>query len=77
MQDMANQLKLLAVQANPVVGDIAGNQALAETALADGKAAGADLVVLSEFFILGYGAEDLVLKPSAVAQSMAAVEALA
>lgn len=70
-------LKILAAQLNPVVGDIAGNRALAEAALAEGKAKGADLVVLSEFFILGYPAEDLVLKKSAVDLSMAAVTALA
>ena len=74
---MTNTLKILAAQLNPVVGDISGNQALAEATLADGKTQGADLVVLSELFILGYPAEDLLLKPSAVEQSMAAVAALA
>ena len=73
---MTKQLKILAAQLNPVVGDIAGNKALAETALSESKAAGADLVVLSEFFMLGYPAEDLVLKPSAVTQCMDAVKAL-
>ena len=73
---MTKQLKILAAQLNPVVGDIAGNKALAEAALSEGKAAGADLIVLSEFFMLGYPAEDLVLKPSAVTQCMDAVKAL-
>jgi len=74
---MTQILKILAAQLNPVVGDIAGNRKLAEEALNTGRAQGADLVVLSELFILGYPAEDLVLKPSAVDQSMAAVEGLA
>jgi NAD+ synthase len=60
-----------------VVGDIGGNLALARAALAEGEARGADLVVLSEHFILGYPAEDLVLKPAAVELSMAAVHSLA
>ena len=74
---MTNQLKILAAQLNPVVGDISGNLELARGALATGKAKGVDLVVLPELFILGYPAEDLVLKPSAVENSMAAIRELA
>ena len=74
---MTQTLKILAAQLNPVVGDIAGNLALAKAAHAEGRAQGADLIVLSELFILGYPAEDLLLKPSAVEQSMAAVKGLA
>jgi len=46
-------------------------------ALAEAESKGADLVVLSELFILGYPAEDLVLKPAAVEHSMAAIHELA
>ena len=74
---MTSHLTILSAQMNPVVGDIAGNLALARSALAEGAAQGADLVALSEFFVLGYPAEDLVLKPSAIAQSMDAVRTLA
>lgn len=74
---MTKTLNILAAQLNPVVGDIQGNLSLAQSAFAEGKTKGADLVVLSELFILGYPAEDLVLKPSAVEQSMAAVQSLA
>ena len=74
---MSKNLRILAAQLNPVVGDIAGNIVLARGAVHEAKARGADLVVLSEHFILGYPAEDLVLKPSAVDLSMAAVHALA
>lgn len=74
---MTDTLSILACQLNPIVGDVKGNQVLAEDMLVKGKADGADLVVLSEFFILGYPAEDLVLKPNAVRASMKAIEALA
>ncbi|MFN7055905.1 NAD+ synthase [Hyphomonas sp.] len=74
---MSKNIRILVGQLNPVVGDIAGNMALARAAREEARAAGADLVVLSEHFVLGYPAEDLVLKPAAVAHSMAAVEALA
>ncbi|WP_035618612.1 NAD+ synthase [Hyphomonas johnsonii] len=73
---MSKDLKILAAQLNPVVGDIKGNLALARQAYVEAREAGADLLVLSELFILGYPAEDLVLKPSAVELSMAAVELL-
>lgn len=74
---MDKQLKILAAQLNPVVGDINGNLALGRAAVQDGKTQSADLVVFPEFFILGYPAEDLVLKPSAVDISMSAIETLA
>ena len=74
---MTKTLKIRAAQLNPVVGDISGNYYLAKASLERGKDSGADLVVLSEFFMLGYPAEDLVLKPSAVEQCMAAVKRLA
>ena len=77
MLSMSKNLSILAAQLNPVVGDIAGNLVLARMALAEAKDKGADVLVLSELFILGYPAEDLVLKPAAVSDSMAAIETLA
>ncbi|MFN4025085.1 MAG: NAD+ synthase [Hyphomonas sp.] len=74
---MSNNLRILAAQLNPIVGDIQGNLALARAAHAEAREKGAHLLVLSEHFMLGYPAEDLVLKPSAVNQAMAAVRALA
>ncbi|CAN0403945.1 unnamed protein product, partial [Scytosiphon promiscuus] len=74
---MSKKLRILVAQLNPVVGDIRGNLELARGALAEGKAQGAALLVLSELFILGYPAEDLVLKPAAVEDSMKAVKTLA
>ena len=66
MLRMSKVLDILAAQLNPVVGDIDGNLALAREAHAEARERDADLLVLSELFILGYPAEDLVLKPSAV-----------
>ncbi|MBY9067006.1 NAD+ synthase [Hyphomonas sp. WL0036] len=74
---MSNNLRILAAQMNPVVGDIQGNLALARTAYAEAREKGAHLLVLSEHFMLGYPAEDLVLKPSAVDLSMEAIRTLA
>ena len=74
---MSNNLRILAAQLNPIVGDIQGNLALARDAYAQARQQGAHLLVLSEHFLLGYPAEDLVLKPSAVELSMEAVAALA
>src|SRR6202022_5111016 len=64
-------------QLNPTVGDVAGNAAKAGAAREKAKAAGADLVVLSELFIAGYPPEDLVLKPAFQSACRAAVEELA
>ena len=72
-----SRLDIFIAQLNPVVGDIKGNLALVRSALGQGKTAGADLVVFSEMFILAYPAEDLVLKPSAVELSKAAITDLA
>jgi NAD+ synthase len=74
---MSKNLKILVAQLNPVVGDIKGNLELARGAYVEAKDKGADLLVLSELFILGYPAEDLVLKPAAVEDSMKAVQAFA
>jgi len=61
---MIDQLKIALAQLNPTVGDIAGNKAKAQAARADAAAAGADLVMFPELFLVGYPPEDLVLKPS-------------
>ena len=70
-------LRLALVQANPTVGDLAGNAEQARAAVGRAAAAGAQLVALPEMFITGYPIEDLALRPSFQAASRATVEALA
>ncbi len=61
---MTDRLKLALAQINPVMGDFAGNVALAAAAYAEAKALDADLVIYPELFITGYPPEDLVLRPA-------------
>ncbi len=74
---MSRSIVIAVVQANPTVGAIAANEALARKRLAEARAAGADLVVFPELFINGYPPEDLALKPAFWRAGQAAVERLA
>ena len=74
---MADHFRLTLAQLNPTVGDLAGNAALARDAWKAGRAAGADLVALSEMFITGYNTQDLVTKPAFVTAAEGALQALA
>lgn len=71
------QFRIALAQLNPVVGDLAGNAAMAMRAHAQAKAAGADLVVFSELFLTGYPPEDLVLKPAFQKATLSTLEKLA
>ena len=51
-------------QFNPTVGALAENAARARAAWAEGRAAGADLVMLPEMFLAGYQAQDLMMRPA-------------
>ena len=70
-------LRLALVQANPTVGDLAGNAERARVAVGRAAAAGAQLVALPEMFLTGYPIEDLALRPSFQAASRATAESLA
>jgi len=72
-----DRLNIAVAQLNPVMGDIAGNAAKARLAWAEARQHGADLVVLTELFLLGYSPEDLVLKPAVQIACREAAEALA
>jgi NAD+ synthase len=72
---MTDRLVIALAQLNPTLGAIQANLTKARAACLD--AAGADLVLFPELFICGYPPEDLVLRPSFVAQCRAAVEDLA
>jgi NAD+ synthase len=74
---MPATFRLTLVQANPAVGDLAGNAALAKQAWAAGKAAGADLVALTEMFITGYQTQDLIAKRAFAEAALAALADLA
>lgn len=74
---MADTFRITLGQLNPTVGDIEGNAAKARAAWQAGRDAGADLVALPEMFIIGYNAQDLVMKPAFHTAAMRAVEALA
>ncbi|WP_323763603.1 NAD+ synthase [Marinovum sp.] len=74
---MADTFRITLAQLNPMVGDIAGNAALAREAWEAGRAAGADLVAFPEMFIAGYNAQDLVMKPAFHTTAIEAVRALA
>jgi NAD+ synthase len=73
----SDQFRITLGQLNPIVGDIAGNADKARAAWQAGKEARADLVALPEMFILGYNAQDLVMKPAVQAACLDAVMQLA
>ena len=70
-------LSIAFAQANPTVGDLAGNAALVRRMRDEAAARGADLVVFPELVLTGYPPEDLVLRPAflaAVADVLAQLE---
>ena len=71
------KLSVALAQINPTVGDLAGNSALVSQSLQVAKTAGAHLIVFPEMIVTGYPVEDLALRPSFQAASIAAVEKLA
>ena len=72
---MVDTLSITLAQLNQSVGDIAGNAAA--MLAARGRAQGADLVVFPEMQLIGYPAEDLVLKPALIERAAAALETMA
>jgi len=76
---MTDRFRIALAQLNPVMGDIAGNLARARAARAKvaRQLGGADVILFSELFIVGYSPEDLVLKPALQDDARAAVEELA
>ena len=63
---MTQTLKIASAQLNAHVGALGKNMTKAREAYARAKRDGADILVLPEQFVIGYPAEDLVLKPAAV-----------
>ena len=63
---MTEILKIASAQLNPHVGFLKSNIEKAHAAYERAKSDKVDILVFSEQFIIGYPAEDLVLKPSAL-----------
>jgi len=74
---MPQTFRLTLAQLNPTVGAIAANITLALDAWRQGRAAGAQMVALTEMFVTGYQTQDLILKPAFVAAAEAAIAELA
>ncbi len=74
---MSQTFRLTLAQLNPTVGAIEANIAQAMDAWEQGRAAGADMVALTEMFVTGYQTQDLILKPAFAAAAERAVAALA
>ena len=72
---MTNQLTIAIAQINQRVGDLAGNAAAMLEWRA--KASGADLIAYPEQQLIGYPAEDLVLKPEFAARAAQQLDTLA
>jgi len=70
-------VKIALAQLNPVVGDIVGNTRRIEDCINRAAKLGAELVVFPELSVLGYPPRDLLRKEQFVADSAAAIEALA
>ncbi|MCI0636911.1 MAG: NAD+ synthase, partial [Actinobacteria bacterium] len=70
-------LRLALAQVDPTVGDLGGNVQLMRRWLAKAERAGADIAVFPELAITGYPPEDLVYKPSFVAENLKQLKALA
>ena len=74
---MQRTLRLALAQFNPTVGDIPGNTARIIEQIDEARTAHADLVAFPELAVTGYPPEDLLLKPSFLADSVAAVQRIA
>ena len=74
---MTDRFRIALAQANPLMGDIAGNLRKARQMRADAARAGADLILFPELYIVGYPPEDLVLKPALQEDCREAIEKLA
>jgi len=74
---MTTQLKIASAQLNAHVGNLDANMKKAREAYNRAKTDSADILVLPEQFVIGYPAEDLVLKPAAIADCKLQAESFA
>jgi NAD+ synthase (glutamine-hydrolysing) len=66
-------MKVTIAQLNPVVGDISGNAQKIKDAWAKTSAAGTDLIVFPELFLVGYPPKDLLERPWFIEKVTAAI----
>ena len=71
------RLRIALVQMNSVVGDLDGNARRIVEFTEQARAAGADLVAFPEMALTGYPPEDLLLKPTFVADNLRRLETVA
>ncbi len=71
------RIRLALAQADPTVGDLAGNSRRALEAARVAAEQGADLLIFPEMFLTGYPIEDLALRPSFQEASRSTLDALA
>jgi len=69
-------MRLALARINPTVGDIPANAALITTAIAQARAAGADLVVFPELSLCGYPPKDLLMQEGFVEACAAAAKSI-
>jgi len=70
MDFAGNVLRVALAQINQTVGDLAGNTARIIERIAEARAGGAHVVAFPELAITGYPPEDLLLKPSFLAENL-------
>src|SRR5260221_13731415 len=70
-------MKIAVAQLNPTVGDVSGNSHLVCVAAKRARAAGAELLVVSELLISGYPPKDLLLREGFASACDGAVARLA
>ncbi len=70
-------MKVALIQTNPTIGDIAGNTDRILRGIAQAAAVGAQLAVLPEQAVIGYPAQDLLLRREVIDRNLAAVEQIA
>jgi NAD+ synthase len=73
---VVDRLRIALAQLNPKVGDLSGNLALAQDALARAVVEHADILMLSELFLTGYFPEDLFFRPRFVEDALATAREL-
>ena len=69
-------MKIVTAQLNPLIGDIAGNQAKIVETMSRCRAAEPDLVVFPELFLVGYPPKDLLERPRIIDKTRQAIREL-